>query len=151
MPRALPWTTDGAAKAGKVAVKKEKTVVREQNHAASGDDLVNSDLDAVRTKTPEKKEPKKKRIRASSSSPPPPGPPPVESIKPGFAADDIYMMVEDEFYSGAACLSTRAELAVLAELVGTPASKSSSSVSLSSSAADVLDILGLSRVPENRP
>lgn len=103
MPRALPWKTDGAVKTEKTAVKKEKPAARQYGHgyAASGDDIVNSDLDAVSTSTNEKKEPKKKRFRASSSSPPPPGPPPVERIKPGFAADDIYMMVEDEFYSTA--------------------------------------------------
>lgn len=102
MPRALPWLTDGAAKKDKVPVKKAKPVVRHESAAASDDDIVNFDLDII-SKPPaqERKKPEKKRIRASSSSPPPPGPPPIETMKPGFAADDIFMMVEDEFYSTA--------------------------------------------------
>lgn len=101
MPRALPWATNGSAKQSKAAVKIAKPAARHSNDNAPEDDLVNSDLDAIHPKKPEKKEPVKKRFRASSSSPPPPGPPPVERIKPGFAADDIFMMVEDEFYSTA--------------------------------------------------
>uniref|UniRef100_A0A2D3UTA7 Uncharacterized protein n=1 Tax=Ramularia collo-cygni TaxID=112498 RepID=A0A2D3UTA7_9PEZI len=98
MPRALPWLKTGSANA---ATNKVKPAARHTRDAASEDDFVNSDLEPAHTTKPEKKKPERKRIRASSSSPPPPGPPPVESIKPGFAADDIYMMVEDEFYSTA--------------------------------------------------
>lgn len=101
MPRALPWATGGSAKIEKSAVKKTKPKPQREPHPAADDDLVYSDLDAVHSKSPEGKKPEKKRMRASSSSPPPPGPPPVEVMKPGFAADDIYMMVEDEFYSTA--------------------------------------------------
>lgn len=100
MPRALPWTTGGSASIGKTGVKKTNPKPQQRPDPASDEDLVTADLDAVRP-LPAVKKPEKKRVRASSSSPPPPGPPPVESMKPGFAADDIFMMVEDEFYSTA--------------------------------------------------
>lgn len=100
MPRALPWNTNGSTKTEKPAVKRPKPAARHENEAE--EDLVNSDLEPISKKATERKrKPESKRTRASSSSPPPPGPPPVETMRPGFAADDIFMMVEDEFYSTA--------------------------------------------------
>ncbi|KAK3106782.1 hypothetical protein LTR53_018083, partial [Teratosphaeriaceae sp. CCFEE 6253] len=65
----------------------------------SDDDLVNSDLDAMNAPKSRGRAPKVKGRSPSTS--PPPAPPSVEYMREGYAADDIWMMVEDEFHSTA--------------------------------------------------
>lgn len=110
MPRKLPWLAG-------TAVKKETTraAPRPRPKATHGSlspaDLVGSDLEDLdhdgptRSSQPEKmeKEKEKRYHRPPSSSPPPvpKEPPPDVKMIPGYEADDVWLMVEDEFYSTA--------------------------------------------------
>ncbi|KXT12089.1 hypothetical protein AC579_1857 [Pseudocercospora musae] len=97
MPRKLPWLAEAANK------KKSTTppAAPRRKRTASPNDLVNSDLDDIDDEPKPKK--KKQTAREPSSSPPPlaRGPPPTVYMNEGLAGDDMFMMVEDEFYSTA--------------------------------------------------
>ncbi|KAF7194154.1 hypothetical protein HII31_04510 [Pseudocercospora fuligena] len=96
MPRKLPWLAEAAKR--KVA---PAPAAPRRKRTASPSDLVNSDLDDLDDKPKPKK--KKQAAREPSSSPPPlaRGPPPTVYMNEGLAGDDMFMMVEDEFYSTA--------------------------------------------------
>ncbi|EME78271.1 uncharacterized protein MYCFIDRAFT_216594 [Pseudocercospora fijiensis CIRAD86] len=96
MPRTLPWLGEGAKK--KVA---SAPAAPRRKRTASPSDLVNSDLDDLDDEPKPKK--RKQAVREPSSSPPPlaRGPPPTVYMNEGLAGDDMFMMVEDEFYSTA--------------------------------------------------
>ncbi|GIZ41460.1 hypothetical protein CKM354_000476300 [Cercospora kikuchii] len=102
MPRTLPWLKD---KATEKDAPQEVTKTKGRPSSASPNDLVGPDLEDLQDEParPARPEKRKQIVRESSSSPPPApkGPPPVEYMKPGYDADDIWMMVEDEFYSTA--------------------------------------------------
>lgn len=98
MPRTLPWLVDAAAK--KVAAAPPAPSSPNRKRASSPDDLVNSDLDVVGAISTPKRKGKGRSARTPSTSPPP-APPDVEYMREGYSADDVWMMVEDEFLSTA--------------------------------------------------
>ncbi|KAM3424438.1 hypothetical protein BST61_g6442 [Cercospora zeina] len=103
MPRTLPWLTD---KASKKDTPRLDTKTKARPRSPSPNDLVGPDLEDLHDEQPARpaRVVKSKQVyREPSSSPPPApkGPPPIEYMKPGYGADDIWMMVEDEFYSTA--------------------------------------------------
>ncbi|KAK3707487.1 hypothetical protein LTR37_012129 [Vermiconidia calcicola] len=77
-------------------VKSSSSPAPKRQRDSSPEDLVNSDLDDLAPPSPKRK-PKKRPDRTPSTSPPP-APPEVEYMREGYDADDIYRMVEDEFY-----------------------------------------------------
>ena len=98
MPRTLPWLVEAAKKKESRHVSSSSPAPR-GGRASSPRDLVDSDLNAIGDISPEPK-PKKQLNRTPSTSPPP-APPDVEFMREGYNADDIHMMVEDEFLSTA--------------------------------------------------
>lgn len=105
MPRTLPWLKNSASEKD---TPQGATKTKARPRSASPNDLVGPDLEDLqdepaRPARPARPEKRKQIVREPSSSPPPApkGPPPVEYMKPGYDADDIWMMVEDEFYSTA--------------------------------------------------
>ncbi|CAK1358334.1 hypothetical protein CB0940_07042 [Cercospora beticola] len=102
MPRKLPWLKDNASEKD---APQEATKTKARPRTASPNELVGPDLEDLQDEParPARPEKQKQIVREPSSSPPPApkGPPPVEYMKPGYDADDIWMMVEDEFYSTA--------------------------------------------------
>ena len=99
MPRKLPWLADAAPKRGKAKDVPSSSPKPKRKRDSSPEDLVDSDLNAIGSVTPEQK-PKRRPDRTPSTSPPP-APPDVEYMREGYNADDIYVMVEDEFLSTA--------------------------------------------------
>ncbi|CAK4030443.1 Hypothetical predicted protein [Lecanosticta acicola] len=100
MPRTLPWLVRGATKKG--APTASPAPRQSRKRSSSPADLVNSDLDALPgTEPPKRTEKKPKKRVERSSSPPAPTAPEFEYMNEGYGADDIYMMVEDEFDSTA--------------------------------------------------
>lgn len=98
MPRKLPWLE--AAKEKKVNTEKARSsLAPNDGRDGSPGDLVDANLNSLRPQTPKKRE-RKPAARTPSTSPPP-APPDVEYMQEGFEADDIFMMVEDEFLSTA--------------------------------------------------
>ncbi|USW56784.1 hypothetical protein Slin15195_G101030 [Septoria linicola] len=99
MPRTLPWLAEKAAQKENAAKAKVK------RRSSSPADLVGSDLEDLDDEParPSRMNTKKAAYREPSSSPPPivNAPPQKEQLQPGYAADDGWMMVEDEFYSTA--------------------------------------------------
>lgn len=108
MPRTLPWLVQGAEKKKerkKKEVHSSSPAPRQRQsrkRSSSPDDLVDSDLNDLPARD-DKKGKKKAFDRSPSTSPAPAAPaaPEVEYMREGFDADDIYMMVEDEFDSTA--------------------------------------------------
>lgn len=98
MPRTLPWLTGGASK--KQSKASTSAPRQSKKRSSSPDRLVNSDLEDVDPPTRNGRT-KKRRQREPSSSPPPASAPEVAYMREGLSADDIYVMVEDEFYSTA--------------------------------------------------
>lgn len=98
MPRTLPWL----AGASKKNTKRSSPAPRQsRKRSSSPDRLVNSDLEDV-DPSPRNAATKKRRRREPSSSPPPnTTAPEVAYMNEGLKADDIFVMVEDEFYSTA--------------------------------------------------
>lgn len=98
MPRTLPWL----AGASKKDTKRSSPAPRQsKKRSSSPDRLVNSDLEDVDT-PPRNAVTKKRRKREPSSSPPPTvTAPEITYMNEGLKADDIFVMVEDEFYSTA--------------------------------------------------
>lgn len=100
MPRTLPWLTEPAKKKheNQGSSSPLPTPKPKRKRDSSSDDLVDSDLNTLNPVP----EPKTKKKSARSPSPSPlPAPPDVEYMREGYNADDIYMMVEDEFLSTA--------------------------------------------------
>ncbi|KAK3721310.1 hypothetical protein LTR37_003186 [Vermiconidia calcicola] len=96
MPRTLPWLTEVATKKASKKVKSSSSPAPKRQRGSSPEDLVNSDLDDLAPSSPKRK-PKRRADRTPSTSPLP-APPDVEYMREGYDADDIYRMVEDEFY-----------------------------------------------------
>ena len=92
MPRTLPWLTNGAAKN---VAKTSSPTPKRRKRESSPEDLVDADLNDIATPPPRPKQ--KKRAERTPPTSPAPAPPDVEYMLPGYGADDIYMMVEDEF------------------------------------------------------
>jgi len=99
MPRTLPWLAHPDVKpktkqtsSSSPAPKRKRALEPDSN-----DDLVNSDLESIAPAKPRRPKPKA-RGRSPSTSPPP-APPSIEYMHEGYAADDLWMMVEDEFHS----------------------------------------------------
>ncbi|KAL2838245.1 hypothetical protein BJY01DRAFT_35463 [Aspergillus pseudoustus] len=87
MPRTLPWLTG--------VVKTRNSPIPETKRVSSA---------RVKTETPSKKQPSTSRRDFLRSSPSPPSSPihrcpPEEFLQEGLDKDDIYIMVEDEFYT----------------------------------------------------
>ena len=100
MPRTLPWLADAAkGKAKKKPVTSSSPAPKRKHDTTDEEDLVDDDLNVIRPATPERK-PKRQTNRTPSTSPPP-APPDVECMREGYNADDVYLMVEDEFLSTA--------------------------------------------------
>lgn len=98
MPRTIPWLT-GASK--KDTKRPSLAPLQSKKRSSSPDRLVISDLEDVDT-PPRNAVTKKRRKREPSSSPPPTiTVPEVTYMREGLKADDIFVMVEDEFYSTA--------------------------------------------------
>ncbi|RHZ60258.1 hypothetical protein CDV55_104622 [Aspergillus turcosus] len=95
MPRTLPWLTGSGSKAGDATSSPRR---REVKHEKDSDDGVEKT-----PKTSESTPRADKRDFLRSSPSPPPTPiqrcPSEEYLIEGFDNDDIYMMVEDEFYA----------------------------------------------------
>jgi hypothetical protein len=92
--------TDAAkGKASKKAGASSSPAPKRKHDTADEEDLVDDDLNVIRPATPERKS--KKRSNRTPSTSPPPAPPDVEYMREGYTADDIYLMVEDEFLSTA--------------------------------------------------
>ncbi|KAJ9647944.1 hypothetical protein H2201_001311 [Coniosporium apollinis] len=88
MPRQLPWLKDGSASA---AEKRTPKPTKRQR-------LQTPDLDEDNTtgvSTPQRK--RRANANRTPSTSPPPSPPREEFMREGLAADDIWIMVEDEF------------------------------------------------------
>lgn len=114
MARKLPWanpsTTDPQAPASRPQkrVKTENATPKLEAKSKGIDSYLRSD-DATPTRSPSPRKPKVKSQSRDqrlgepnlSSSPPPPGPPEIDGMIEGLDGDDVYMMVEDEFYSTA--------------------------------------------------
>ena len=98
MPRTLPWKTD-AAKRKEAKKAAPSSSSKRKRESSEEEDLVDDDLNIIRPLTPERK-PKKRPNRTPSTSPPH-APPSVEYMREGYNADDVYLMVEDEFLSTA--------------------------------------------------
>ncbi|TKX19788.1 hypothetical protein C1H76_7986 [Elsinoe australis] len=109
MPRTLPWLANGSSAsrqkrqpapstASEDAVNAQATPKRTRRAPATSDD---DDLDFNTTgvSTPDRRA-RLKPTKTPSTSPPP-APPDQEPMREGYSADDVYMMVEDEFLSTA--------------------------------------------------
>lgn len=99
MPRKLPWLVEAAKEKESKKAHSSSSPSPKRRRDSSPDDLVDLDLNPVVAETRKRRE-KKKSARTPSTSPPP-APPDVEYMREGYHADDIYMMVEDEFLSTA--------------------------------------------------
>lgn len=99
MPRMLPWLAEAATKKETKHRVSSSSSATKRKRASSPDDLVDSELNDTRSVTPPRKQ--KRRPDRTPSTSPPPAPPDVEYMREGYNADDIYMMVEDEFLSTA--------------------------------------------------
>ncbi|KAF2483038.1 hypothetical protein BDY17DRAFT_323803 [Neohortaea acidophila] len=100
MPRNLPWQTEAADEKTKEKKVSTSTRASAEHNESSSEDLVDADLNPIRP--PARGPPRsKRRAHRTPSTSPPPAPPDVEYMREGFHADDIYMMVEDEFFSTA--------------------------------------------------
>ncbi|KAL8686176.1 MAG: hypothetical protein Q9218_007296 [Villophora microphyllina] len=97
MPRTLPWLKDQApTKSRSSAAPPAKRLQPPTPESEDGDNA----RSAQRARREQRREAAKRAGRTPSTSPPP-APPAVEYIRPGLSADDIYIMVEDEFLSTA--------------------------------------------------
>lgn len=100
MPRTLPWLGDAAkSKSGLGRGSLFTPAPKRKADTSDEEDLVDDNLNVIRSGTPDSK-PKKRADRTPSTSPPP-APPDVEYMREGYNADDVYLMVEDEFLSTA--------------------------------------------------
>ncbi|PNS18427.1 hypothetical protein CAC42_6244 [Sphaceloma murrayae] len=108
MPRTLPWLGDGSTKTSKpnrprpqqsatYSTAKRSTAKRQQAIDVDEEEDVNAN--AIGPSTSNRRSRLQGR-RTPSTSPPPPLPV-EEPMREGYSADDIYMMVEDEFMSTA--------------------------------------------------
>lgn len=102
MPRTLPWLTQAAKNDAKSSSSPAPANRRKRERDSSPPDLVDADLNDIDPPSPRPrpKQPHRAADRTPSTSPPP-APPSVAYMRPGYHADDIYMMVEDEFHQTA--------------------------------------------------
>jgi len=115
MPRTLPWLVQEAKKQEtKRLVASSSPAPRQRKRASTPDDLVDEDLNTTGLVTPKRRE--NRRQARSPSTSPPPAPPDVEFMREGYSADDIWMMVEDEFYSTAQMFTQHIHHAAYVEL-----------------------------------
>lgn len=99
MPRTLPWAAQAVKKQEAKETSSSSSPAPRRKRASTPDDLVDDELNTTGVVTPERRA--KRRPGRTPSTSPPPGPPDVEYMREGYAADDIWTMVEDEFYSTA--------------------------------------------------
>lgn len=93
MARTLPWLKSGTATTSQPTRPKPAKRQRMLDPNSDSDDNVNP-----RTAANPKKQAAPAAERTPSTSPPP-QPPTEEFMRPGLSADDIYVMVEDEFHT----------------------------------------------------
>lgn len=94
MPRTLPWLQQAAGSSAK-----KTPIERPVKHQRNETPEIDSDLNTTGVSTPERRA-RLKPLRSPSTSPPPQAPD-VDYMREGYAADDIWRMVEDEFLSTA--------------------------------------------------
>ncbi|KAK1069097.1 hypothetical protein LTR74_005139 [Friedmanniomyces endolithicus] len=99
MPRTLPWLAQTAKKPEPKNASSAPPAPKRKRAATPDGDLVDSDLNTTGVSTPQRRA-RKANARSPSTSPPP-APPDVEFMHEGYTADDIWIMVEDEFHSTA--------------------------------------------------
>lgn len=99
MPRKLPWLEQKVQKKESREAAAPSPALAPKHDRDSSPDLVDLDLNPLRRGTPQPRQRKRKERTPSTS--PPPAPPEVEYMREGYDADDIFMMVEDEFLSTA--------------------------------------------------
>lgn len=98
MPRTLPWLAQDKLSAFKQPSSSSPAPLAKRKRAPSpSEDLVDSDLNPV--STPARRA--RQQLARSPSTSPAPAPPEVGYMREGYNADDIWMMVEDEFFSTA--------------------------------------------------
>ncbi|KAF2219109.1 hypothetical protein BDZ85DRAFT_299069 [Elsinoe ampelina] len=101
MARTLPWkkaassSTPNPTRNRRPPAVSGSTTPKRRRSPARRDEQVNT----TGVSTPERRA--RMRSGRSPSTSPPPAPPDQEPMREGYAADDIYMMVEDEFQSTA--------------------------------------------------
>lgn len=95
MPRTLPWLQEKR----RSSIVKQTTERQGKRQRTETPDLVDDDLNTTGVSTPERRA--KLRPARTPSTSPPPQVPDVEYMREGFAADDVWRMVEDEFLSTA--------------------------------------------------
>lgn len=98
MPRNLPWLTAATSTNKRESTPKGPPSKKRARHSTP-DDLVDSELNTTGVVTPERR--KALKPPRSPSTSPLPAPPNVQDMHAGFHADDIWMMVEDEFLTTA--------------------------------------------------
>ena len=102
MTRTLPWLNKGAATKPSTKSSSPAPTKRRKRSPSPSADLVDSDLNNVATPPPRpKQKQKQKQHRSPSPAAPVPAPPDLSPMRPGYKADDIWIMVEDEFNSTA--------------------------------------------------
>ncbi|KAK4574561.1 hypothetical protein LTR86_001402 [Recurvomyces mirabilis] len=99
MPRTLPWLAQAAKTTGAQLTSASSPAPGQKRAATPSEDLVDSDLNTTGVGTPKQRA--KRRTGRSPSTSPPPALPSVEYMQEGYDADDIWIMVEDEFYTTA--------------------------------------------------
>lgn len=103
MARTLPWLVKSPAKND---IKSSSPAPKRRKREPSPEDLVDADLNDVATPPPRSRQ-KQRADRDPSTSPagPAASAPDVEYMRPGANADDVWLMVEDEFHSTAKIFS----------------------------------------------
>lgn len=97
MARKLPWATRGVKPSRPSKSNALQKTSRKRSQSDSDNDGVEKGSeDELPASSISKPKSGRARFRSPSTSPPP-GPPDVEYMRDGFDADDVYMMVEDEF------------------------------------------------------
>ncbi|KAL8867787.1 MAG: hypothetical protein Q9174_005436 [Haloplaca sp. 1 TL-2023] len=103
MPRTLPWLKDQAPRKPKPAPSTPAvpSTKRLRIEAPPTSDLSDEEPSALRARARRERQDAARKAGRTPSTSPPPAPPSIELMRPGLSADDIYIMVEDEFYSTA--------------------------------------------------
>jgi len=97
MARTLPWLSNGAAPTAKTRTTKPTQSSTKRQRILDPD----SDDESPLTPAPTPRRTAISNPQRTPSTSPPPAPPTEEAMRPGLSADDIYIMVEDEFLSAA--------------------------------------------------
>ncbi|KAK3677920.1 hypothetical protein LTR78_002015 [Recurvomyces mirabilis] len=93
------WSRIAAKTTGAKTTSAPSPAPRQKRAATPSDDLVDSALNTTGVGTPKQRA--KRRTGGSPSTSPPAALPSVEYMQEGYDADDIWIMVEDEFYTTA--------------------------------------------------